>query len=73
MQRNRNPFVRLGRPPMPKVLTPRVSASTQERQGPAPSDSLQNMGLPARAFSRGGRMPFYHDDPNMCRGGKTKR
>ena len=69
--RNRNLFVRLGRPPNKQILTPRINASTGERQGLAPTDGL-DMAIPASAY-KGPGAPRFHDDPKFYGGGKVRR
>lgn len=65
----KNVFTRIGRPP--KInLPPKVKLPSGERQGHSPTSGLDTA-IPGRAFPRNGRMPSWHDDPALCRGGPT--
>lgn len=68
----RNPGTRVGRPPHIPRMTAKIHATTGEKQGQAPMDKF-DPAFPASGFNQpGGAMPFHHDDPAMCRGGKVK-
>lgn len=75
--RMRNPGTRLGRPPTPKMPAKGAKSSIGEPMAPGPMDGLDTA-MPGAAFKRGGSvmgcspMPYHHDDPKMCKGGRMK-
>lgn len=67
----RNPGTRIGRPPKISLPKPTKLASG-ERQGAGPTDGYDSA-IPGSAYTRTQRMPQWHEDPKMCRGGMTPR
>jgi hypothetical protein len=58
----KNPFVRIGRPP----TVPSLGAG-KKMSSPSPTGAFTGA-IPSAAFSKGGRMPSYHDDHNLRKG-----